>query len=315
MEFETLVQSRRSVRGFKQQQVSRAVVEAIIESAKRAPSSMNTQPWHVHVLTGAPLEEVRRRNMEEMVGGAKVKRDIISHGEYQGIHRSRQVDIAKKLFGAMGIARDDKPMRQDWVLRGFRQFDAPVSLVLTYDRVLDPGAVCHFDLGALCYGIVLAAWDRGLGSVINGQGIMRSDIVREVAKIPEDEVIMTCVAMGYPDDNFAANAVRSDREGNDEFVRYVGFADRHREVGGDYSVTKFFVRTRYGLLQSLPCRRNNTRTQRFVAGARELTCGGWLAWFDGSSARGCVVRSMMIPAFPSLLKSSAGWFAVAGARI
>ena len=36
---------------------------------------------------------------------------------------------------------------------------------------------------------------------------------------------MTCVAMGYPDDNFAANAVRSDRENNDEFVRYVGFAD------------------------------------------------------------------------------------------
>ena len=69
----------------------------------------------------------------------------------------------------IGIARDDKPMRQDWVLRGFRQFDAPVSLVLTYDKILDPGAVCHFDLGALCYGIVLAAWDRGLGSVITGR--------------------------------------------------------------------------------------------------------------------------------------------------
>jgi hypothetical protein len=26
---------------------------------------------------------------------------------------------------------------------------------LTYDRILDPGAVCHFDLGALCYGIPL----------------------------------------------------------------------------------------------------------------------------------------------------------------
>ena len=36
---------------------------------------------------------------------------------------------------------------------------------------------------------------------------MRSDIVREVANIPEDEVIMTCVAMGYPDDSFPANAV------------------------------------------------------------------------------------------------------------
>src|SRR6478735_7259772 len=92
VEFETLVQSRRSVRGFKQQPVPRAVVEAIIDSAKRAPSSMNTQPWHVHVLTGGPLEQLRRRNMEEMVAGAKVKRDIVSHGEYQGVHRTRQAD-------------------------------------------------------------------------------------------------------------------------------------------------------------------------------------------------------------------------------
>ena len=46
-----------------------------------------------------------------------------------------------------------------------------------------------------------------------------------VANIPEDEVIMTCVAMGYPDDSFPANAVRSDREPNGDFVRFVGFSD------------------------------------------------------------------------------------------
>jgi nitroreductase len=95
MDHQELVQSRRSVRGFKKQQVARAVIEEIIEDAKRAPSSMNTQPWHVHVLTGEPLEEVRRRNMTEMAAGAKPKRDIVSHGEYQGLHRVRQVDIAK----------------------------------------------------------------------------------------------------------------------------------------------------------------------------------------------------------------------------
>jgi len=225
MDFEELVQTRRSVRGFKNEPVARTLIEEILEVAKRAPSSMNTQPWHVHVLSGKPLEHVRRRNMEEMIAGASPKRDIVGHGEYQGVHRHRQVEIAKKLFGAMGIARDDKPMRQDWVLRGFRQFDAPVSLVLTYDRVLDPGTICHFDLGALCYGIVLAAWDRGLGTVINGQGITRSDIVREVACIPDDQVIITCVAMGYPDDSFAANGVRSDQRPNGEFVRFVGFAE------------------------------------------------------------------------------------------
>jgi hypothetical protein len=31
--------------------------------------------------------------------------------------------------------------------------------------------------------------------------------------------------MGYPDDSFAANAVRSDRQENGEFVRFHGFAD------------------------------------------------------------------------------------------
>ena len=98
MDFETLVQTRKSVRGFTKEPVARTVVEDIIEVAKRAPSSMNTQPWHIHVLTGEPLEELRRRNMEEMVAGAKAKRDIVSHGEYQGVHRGRQVDIAKKLF-------------------------------------------------------------------------------------------------------------------------------------------------------------------------------------------------------------------------
>lgn len=223
MEFEELVRTRRSIRGYKADPVPHDVIDEIISVAKGAPSSMNSQPWHVHVLTGAPLDEIRRRNMEEMEAGVKPKRDIFTHGPYEGEHRRRQVDIAKKLFAAMGIERHDAERRQDWVRRGFRQFDAPVSIILTYDRVLDPGATCHFDLGALSYGIVLAAWDRGIGAVVNGQGISRSDIVREVARIPDDEVIMTAIAMGYPNDDFAANAVRSDREPNEAFVRYVGF--------------------------------------------------------------------------------------------
>ncbi|WP_416900373.1 MAG: nitroreductase [Minwuia sp.] len=224
MDFDTLVTSRRSVRGYKKDPVPRELIDEVIRLAKYAPSSMNTQPWHVHVLTGEALDEVRRRNMAAMTqANAEVKRDIVTHKPYDGIHRFRQVDIAKRLFAAMGIARDDKEGRQDWVLRGFRQFDAPVSLILTYDRDLDPGAVVHFDMGAIGYGIALAAWSKGLGCVTNGQGIMRSDIVRDVIGVPEDEVIMTAIAMGWPDDSFVANHVRSDREPNENFVRYHGF--------------------------------------------------------------------------------------------
>ena len=225
MEFEKLIRERKSIRGYKKDPVPRDVIEEIIETAKWAPSSMNTQPWYVHVLTGEPLDRVRKGNTENMLSGVPPKRDFPMKEEYEGDHRQRQIDVAVQLFTEMEIARDDKEKRQDWVMRGFRQFDAPVSVVLTYDKYLEPAAISQFDLGALSHAIVLAAWEHGLGCVINGQGIMQSAVVREHAGIPDDQNIMICIAMGYPDYSFPANRVKSVREDNENFVRYVGFED------------------------------------------------------------------------------------------
>jgi len=226
MDFDDVINGRRSIRGFKKKPVPRELVEEVIALANRAPSSMNTQPWHLHVLTGEPLERVRRGNTERMLAGHPVTREIDDHGKYEGVHRDRQVEIAIQLFEAMGIERHDKEKRQDWVLRGFRQFDAPVSIVVCYDRDLEPGGtIAHFDLGAVTFGLVLAAWSRGLGCVINGQGIMQSPVVREVAKIPEDQVILTCVALGWPDDSFPANAVVSRRRSAEQVARFVGWEE------------------------------------------------------------------------------------------
>ena len=103
----------------------------------------------------------------------------------------------------MGIARDDKPMRQDWVLRGFRQFDAPVSLVLAYDRVLDPGAVVSFRSRRA----VLRHRARRLGPRARqrhqrpGHHALRHR-ARGRQIFRRTRSIMTCVAMGYPDDEF-----------------------------------------------------------------------------------------------------------------
>jgi hypothetical protein len=127
------------------------------------------------------------------------------------------------LFGAMGIERHDTAGRQDWVLRGFRQFDAPVSVVVTYDRSIHGGDIAPFDCGAIANALVNAAWSRGLGCVINSQGIMQSPVVREHAGIAEDQVIMICIAMGFPDDTFPANAVVSQREDVDDCAVFVGF--------------------------------------------------------------------------------------------
>ena len=110
-------------------------------------------------------------------------------------------------------------------MRGFRQFDAPVSIVGTIDRSLLDSTVAYFDLGQAVYGMVFAAWERGLGTVINGQGISQSSVVREHARIPDDQIIVITVAMGFPADNFPANDVRSVRRPTDDIVTYVGFDD------------------------------------------------------------------------------------------
>ena len=222
-DLETIVFERRSIRGYSTQPVPREVIEDVIRIAARAPSSMNTQPWHFHVLTGEPLERVRRGNTEKMVSGSAVDREITLNHGYEGAHRDRQVEIAVQLFEAMGISRDDKARRQDWVMRGFRQFDAPVSVVITVDKELANDTIAHFDCGAVTYGLVLAAWSKGLGTVINGQGIMQSSVVRENANIPGDQVIMTCVAMGFPDEDFVANHVQSRRAPGDAVASFIGF--------------------------------------------------------------------------------------------
>ncbi|MDO7842329.1 nitroreductase [Sphingomonas immobilis] len=222
-DFDTVVTGRRSTRGFKPDPVPRALLEEVIALAMRAPSSLNTQPWNFYVVTGAPLDRIRAENSRRNLAGIPESREFRKMELYEGVHRARQIEIAKQLFAVMGIARDDKAARRDWVLRGFRQFDAPVSIVITYDRVLLGGDIAPFDCGAVTNALVNAAWSRGLGCVINSQGIMQSPVVREHAGIAEDQVIMICVALGFPDDTFPANTVVSHRKSVAEAATFVGF--------------------------------------------------------------------------------------------
>ncbi|MFW6093443.1 MAG: nitroreductase [Pseudomonadota bacterium] len=223
MRYDEVVRGRRSIRGYKPDPVPKAVIREVLELAMRAPSSLNTQPWNFYVVTGETLDRIRDGNTERNLAGVPPSRESRSHGEYTGVHRRRQKEIAAQLFEAMEIPWEDKERRKDWVLRGFRQFDAPVSIVVTYDRSIQGGDIGPFDCGAVTNALVNAAWSRGLGCVVNSQGIMQSPVVREHAQIPDDQVIMICVAMGYPDDDFPANAVVSQRKSVDEAVVFVGF--------------------------------------------------------------------------------------------
>ena len=225
MEYDEVVLGRRSIRGYQKKPVSRELIKEVIEIAIRAPSSLNTQPWNFYVVAGEALDKIRAGNTERNLAGVPDSREFRNHGAYEGVHRERQIGIAKQLFKEMKIEREDKEGRQSWVLRGFRQFDAPVSVVVTYDRSIHGGDIAPFDCGGATNALVNAAWSRGLGCVINSQGIMQSPVVREHANIPDDQVIMICVAVGFPDDSFPANVVVSERKTMDDAVTFVGFED------------------------------------------------------------------------------------------
>jgi len=55
MDFQALVRSRRSARGFRNEAVQKTVIREIIEDAKRAPSSMNSQPYDEAIMTGIAM--------------------------------------------------------------------------------------------------------------------------------------------------------------------------------------------------------------------------------------------------------------------
>ncbi len=225
MTFDDVITSRRSARGYKPDPVPRALIKEVLALAMRAPSSMNTQPWNFYVISGKPLDLIRRGNTERMIAGVPQSREFRTGSAFTGPHRERQIGVAKQLFSAMGIARDDAEARQDWVLRGFRQFDAPVCIIITYDKVLADSDDTAFDCGAVATALVNAAWSRGLGCVINSQGIMQSPVVREHAGIADDQVILKSIALGWPDEEFPANAVVSERKSVAEAATFVGFDD------------------------------------------------------------------------------------------
>ncbi|MEP3050158.1 MAG: nitroreductase [Erythrobacter sp.] len=223
MNYDDVVTGRRSIRGYLDKPVPKKLIEEILALAMRSPTSMNTQPWHFHIITSEPLDRIRKGNTERILAGEPDSREFRRGEAFAGVHRDRQVGVAKQLFGAMGIERDDKAGRQDWVLRGFRQFDAPVCVIVTYDRELSTSDDTAFDCGAVTTALVNAAWSRGLGCVINSQGIMQSPVVREHAGVPDDQVIMKAVALGWPDPDFPANAVISTRKTVEDAANFVGF--------------------------------------------------------------------------------------------
>lgn len=217
------INKRKSIRGFKPDPVSKDVLSKILESACRAPSAMNTQPWEFIVVTGDVLNKLRAAIVAQLNKKEPMHPDheVVSWSN-DSIYRNHQVELAKKIFDLMDIPRDDKKKRTAWLERGFRFFDAPVAIILLTDKSLsDIGPL--LDLGAVMQNICLSALHFGLGTCIEDQGVLYPGVLREVLNITENKKIIIAIAIGYPDWDFPANALSSGRQSLDKNTRWMGF--------------------------------------------------------------------------------------------
>ena len=127
MDVSEAVQRRMSVRAFKPEAPSAAVVRAILEGAARAPSGGNLQPWHVHALTGEPLTQLLRA-----VESAPLQEEpeyAVYPPDLWEPYRTRRFRNAEQLYASIGIPREDKMARLQWfAIKLYVSCDAPLVL-------------------------------------------------------------------------------------------------------------------------------------------------------------------------------------------
>ena len=222
MDLTDAIRQRKSIRSYRPDTVARETVEEILDMARRATSRENSQPWEVAVITGDVLDRIRRDNVEALVSGTMPNPDVFMN-QLQGVYRQRQIEVAVQIFQLMGIAREDKERRAEWMQRGFRYFDAPVALILYGDSSLDD-VHTQFDISGFAQTICLAALHFGLGTCIEIQGVMYPHVLRKHLSIPESKRITMSIALGYPDWEFPANRLESKREPVESFATWHGFA-------------------------------------------------------------------------------------------
>jgi len=217
------IKGRKSIRDFKDDQISQKVIRQILDIACRAPSAMNSQPWEFTIIANEVLNEIKHAIIEKLQAGEKPHPEHSFVGwPSDGVYRRRQVELAKQIFQLMDIQREDVDKRSQWLERGFRFFNAPAVIVVCVDKTLAAGTPL-FDIGAVVQNICLTALHFGLGTCIEDQGVMYPEVLRQFCTISETKQIIISVAIGYPNWDFPANRLETTRESVDTLTTWCGF--------------------------------------------------------------------------------------------
>ena len=213
--------TRRTIRAFNPDPVSRGLLEKVFTSAIHAPSWANTQPWELFVAAGQPLERLRKAYIENLKNCVPRNPDIAIPKEWPDACRRRMETLKAERSALLEQECADPASLTDLMQMNYRLFNAPVVVYLCMDRCLTPWSL--FDLGAVSQSIMLSAEEHGIGSAVAVTLAAHPELIRRELGIPDELVIVIGIALGYPDPGSPQNKFRSTRRSVGEVIRWIGF--------------------------------------------------------------------------------------------
>ncbi len=215
------IASRRSVRAFLPTPVPDETVKDMLRVASRAPSGTNMQPWKVYVVTGERKEELSRTILDSGIRPEKIEWDEYRYYPEQFFepYLTRRRTVGFALYSLLGIGRRDVERMRAQHDRNFTFFDAPVGMIFTIDRRLNVGS--WVDHGMFLQNVMIAARGRGLHTCPQAAFAPYHRQIRPLLGIPDEEIVVCGMALGYEDASKPENALRSERAPVEEFVTFV----------------------------------------------------------------------------------------------
>lgn len=217
------ITSRHSMRAFLPTEVPRDVMEEILRVAARAPSGTNTQPWQVHVLTGAAKQRFSARIQAAFDDPAELATHQEEYAYYPREWASPYIDRRRKvgwdLYGLLGIGKTDKARMHDQHGRNYQFFDAPVGLVFSIDRVMQQGS--WLDYGMFLQNIMIAARARGLHTCPQAAFTQFHRLIADELRLRPEQMLVCGMALGYADPAAVENSLVTERAPVAEFTRFL----------------------------------------------------------------------------------------------
>ena len=212
------VTGRRSVRRFLPTPVSPGTVRAILADAARSPSGTNMQPWKVHVVMETARDRLCRAVRAAADAGNRSDEYAYMPSPLTEPYLSRRRRVGFELYRLYGVARDDLEGRKRAMLRNFEFFGAPVGVFFSMDRHLLLGS--WLDCGMFMQNVMVLARAHGLETCPQQAWCEYGSILHGELSIPDDEIVLSGMALGFADPQAPENTLVSERAAPEEFATF-----------------------------------------------------------------------------------------------